>query len=48
VVTGQNGDNKMGSSGEPLQHLLLLLHASNWDNDHCLAGIGELSEWSKK
>jgi hypothetical protein len=47
-VTGQTDENEMGSSGEPVQPLLLLLHAPNWDNVDCVAGIGELNEWSKK
>jgi hypothetical protein len=46
-VTGQNEDNEMGSFGEPVQLLLLLLHAPNWDNADCVAGTGELSEWTK-
>jgi hypothetical protein len=47
-VTGQNDENKMGSSSEPVQPLLLLLHAPNWGNARCVAGIGELSECSNK
>jgi hypothetical protein len=47
-VTGQNDENEMGSSGEPVQTVLLLLHAPNWDNVDCVAGIGELNECRKK
>lgn len=39
---------KMDSAGEPSERLLLLVYTSNWDNAHCLAGTGELSEYSKE
>jgi hypothetical protein len=47
-VTGQNVEIQMGSSGEPVQLLLLLLFAPNWDNGDCVSGSGKLSEWIKK
>jgi hypothetical protein len=47
-VAGQNDENDMGSSGEPVQPLLLFLQPPNGDNAHCMARAGEIIESGNK